>query len=202
MCSATDGQMLLIERVEPLAAFLPDIVTRPCVFQELEMMADGRLFGRARQGLIHDMSLTFKPHAAQKLHNLLTGIIRQRLGKQNRVNLHTLIISTIVDMSRVFHPCSQIFVKIRAQARRSRRALTVHDWEYTTLYLSAKALVERMKCWINAELAKRLAEAIIRKSHRAKAEGWEPLEMDFHDGEVTLKFRRLQTAAINPTSET
>jgi hypothetical protein len=50
------------------------------------MMAHRRLLDSAVQLLYHIINV--KPHTAQMLHNLLTGIIRQRLGKHNWIDLH------------------------------------------------------------------------------------------------------------------
>jgi hypothetical protein len=72
------------------------------------------------------------------------------------------------------------------------------QWEYTTQHLSAATLKKRDETLDNAELAKRLSEAIIEAVSTHKTSGWEPLGMEFHNGEVTLNFRRLQTTAIKP----
>ena len=71
-------------------------------------------------------------------------------------------------------------------------------WEYTTQHVSAASLKTRDETLDNAELARRLSEAIIEAVSAQKSEGWEPLGMEFHDGEVTLKFRRLLTESIKP----
>jgi hypothetical protein len=34
------------------------------------------------------------------LHDLLAGLVRQRLGETYRINTHAIIISMIIDMSR------------------------------------------------------------------------------------------------------
>jgi hypothetical protein len=75
------------------------------------------------------------------------------------------------------------------------------EWEYTTLHLSAATLKKNDETLDNAELAKRLSEAIIEKVTAQKSDGWEPVGMEFHHGDLALKFRRAQTTPAWPNTE-
>jgi len=76
------------------------------------------------------------------------------------------------------------------------------QWEHTILHLSAASLKKNDETLDNSELASRLSEAIIEKVTAQKAEGWEPTGMEFHHGDVALKFRRAQTTPVSPKTDT
>jgi hypothetical protein len=86
-CAATNGDLLLVERVESLAALLA-YFHQADLFQFFQVMADRRLVNLAAKSVYHVIHA--QPHAAQVLHDFLARIVGHRFGKKNWIDAHIL----------------------------------------------------------------------------------------------------------------
>ncbi len=83
--AAADRDLLLIQRVEALPAFLADD-DQISFFQLFQMVADGRLIHFPAE-FVHDI-IHAEPHAAQVSHNLLARFVGKRFREQHWINIH------------------------------------------------------------------------------------------------------------------